>query len=539
MPLGRSIEVRLAAWYSLLLILGLASLGAVLWFGVSYSLTASVDDRLEERVRRLSDYVAAEFGDAEETVHVRGQAAEIKGLVRGFDAAAGLIVIGDTEIRLTPETTFDRGTGVSGFADLSAGQYLCIELSQRDSLWFAGEISLERGFESELREELSEFLMASPDGRWISIRTKDGAPFLPAGQADVEIPWLEGATRSVRTVAADGGVHRVLQDDAAFAGREFRIQASAPLDAVLAAQRRLLHWLAWAAPVGLLLSVGGGYAISRSALRPVEEVVSVAETMDLGRLSERLRVPASGDIVERLARTFNGMLDRLEGSVQRLDEFTADASHELRSPVSVIRTTAELALRHTRSSEELRADMREIQREASRLTDLLEDLLTLARSGSAAPEKKEIDLSAVAVEVAEQHRRMHPSRLIGVKVHGDPVRVSGHELSVRRLLSILLDNAVRHTRDGAEVAVSVEASGENCRLEVLDTGDGIPPEHIDRIFDRFYRVDSARDRAGGGSGLGLAIAKWIAEVHGARIEVQSQVGRGTVFSVKFPRPSRG
>lgn len=534
MPVSRSIEVRLAAWYSLLLVVGLTSLGAALWLGVSYSLTASVDDALEERIRRLSDYVAAEFGNAQGQVHIQGDEAEIKGVVDRLDAEGGLLVIGGTEVLLTPETDFDRGTGVSSTEDLKVGQYLGVELSQEDSRWFAEEISLEGSFESELREELSEFLMASPDGRWIRIRAADGEPFLPVVQADGKIPWL-GEDRVVRTIELEDGARRVLQDSALFAGSEFQVQTSTPLDAVIAAQRRLVRWLLWALPIGLLLSLGGGYWISRSALRPVEDVVSVAETMDLNRLSERLPVSPTGDVVERLARTFNSMLDRLEGSVRRLDEFTADASHELRSPVSVIRTTAELALRHARSPGELQQDMREIQQEAARLSELLEDLLTLARSGSSAsaPEKRGVDLAALVVDVAEQHQRIHPKRIILMDVPDGETTVAGHELSLRRLLSILLDNAIRHTPEQAEVEVSL-SSGETCRLTVADTGDGIPPEQLDRVFARFYRADSSRDRSDGGFGLGLAIGKWIAQAHGARIGVDSTVGKGATFFVEFP-----
>ncbi|MDA0205455.1 MAG: HAMP domain-containing sensor histidine kinase [Acidobacteria bacterium] len=306
------------------------------------------------------------------------------------------------------------------------------------------------------------------------------------------------------------------------------------LAAIVSAKRRLLVNLAWAVPLVIVLSLGGGYHVARSALQPIESVVAVAQGIDVGKLSERLDAPSSGDVVERLAKTFNGMLDRLEGSVRRLEEFTADASHELRSPVAVIRTTAELALRQDRTPTQLRSDMQEIEREAARLTSLIENLLTLARSDAngMTPNKRPVDLFALVVEVGDQHRRLHPSRALAVEIPSLYAYVLGDEASLRQLLAILLDNAVRHTPDEASITISLRTEGDAHRLSVADTGNGIPDDELGRIFDRFYRGDSSRG-VDGGFGLGLSIARWIAESHDACIKVESVVGKGSVFSVRL------
>ena len=491
MRFPRSIEFRLAAWYSLLLMVGLGSLGAVLWVGVDYSMTAAVDDLLTARVARILDFVDAEFGET--TLDGGPEDGELEGYVEhvGSPPAA---------------------------------------------------VSLEAGVFGELREELSEYAYGVPDGSRIHIRSDDGQTLLPVGasfKAKSVVAWQEpsGDGKAFSTLETAAGAFRVLNSPALLVGRSYRIQVASSLEAVTATRERLLWWLLWAVPAGVLVSFTGGYLISRAAMRPVERVVDVASKMDVGRLSERIDVPPSRDVVERLAETFNDMLARLEGSVNRLEEFTADASHELRGPVAVIRTTAELALRHARSDEELREDMQEIHDEAARLTDLIEDLLALARADSGADSEPmtDVDLGALARDAHEKYRRMAGSRKLGIDVGEGSAVVRGHSASLRRLLVILLDNAVRHTAEDASVSVSVRTDSDQVTLTVSDTGQGIPSDKLSRVFDRFYRVDSSRNRSKGGFGLGLSIAKWIAESHRGGVTAESEVGRGSSFAVLLPR----
>jgi signal transduction histidine kinase len=261
--------------------------------------------------------------------------------------------------------------------------------------------------------------------------------------------------------------------------------------------------------------------------------------MDVHRLSERLDVPPTGDLVQRLAETFNGMLGRLQVSVKRLDEFTADASHELRNPVSVIRTTAELALRQARTDENLRKDMVEIHEQATRLTNLIEDLLTLARadSGGSGEPMCDVEFRALVYEVSEQYRRVAGERRIVVDVEETADTVWGHGPSLRRLIAILLDNAIQHTPADSWIHVAAARDGSLLVLSVADTGEGIPQADLPRVFDRFYRVDSSRNRSNGGVGLGLSIARWIAESHGGSITVTSEPGKGSTFRVQLPIPA--
>ena len=532
----RSLEFRLAAWYSLLLLVGLAALGGALWFGVDYSMTRAVDDLLVARVEALRAFVHAELGDTLPDLTQGDEEGEVKSTIEEVDPEGRWVAMAGDKIFLTPETRFDSDFSEFSRADLAPGMYVGVEVERAEGRWVAFEISQERDFDSELRVELREYVMGAPEGSMIEVRTAGGEAVLAAS---APIEWLEAESpgRSIRTVGPAGAQYRVLRGSLDLVGRPYEIQVATDFKAVAIAQHRLVGLLVPALPLSLVLCVGGGYLISRRALRPIEDIVDVAGTMTVERLSERLEYPHSGDVVERLGDTLNAMLDRLEASVKRLEEFTADASHELRSPVSVIRTTAELALRHDRSAEELRGDMAAIEEEAGRLTELIEDLLTLARADGAvdAAPMEAVDLGELAREVGEQYRLLHAGRRITIEA--PPVVMRGHAPSLRRLLVILLDNAAQHTPPDAEVTIQAREGDNGPEVAVRDTGEGIPPDVLPRIFDRFYRSDGARNRTGGGFGLGLSIAKWIVESHGGRITAQSRPGEGTAFLASFPRPA--
>jgi signal transduction histidine kinase len=289
-------------------------------------------------------------------------------------------------------------------------------------------------------------------------------------------------------------------------------------------------------PLALVLSAGGGLYIARRALAPLDRMARTAAGITASSLGSRIDVPPTGDSLSRLALTFNEMLERLERSLQRIEQFSADASHELRTPLSVIRTTSELALRHGRTEEEYRADLSDIHAQAVRLSELIEVLLSLSRQGvdGRTVDMSEIDVASLAAEVGRQFKKDAESRglTLDIEVPSHAVTVVGNDPALRRLIASLLENALAHTRSGGIiVSVRDEASKE---LSVADTGEGIPADALGRIFDRFYRVDSSRSRATGGEGLGLAIAQRIAQLHHAELSVESRLGEGSRFVVRFP-----
>lgn len=291
-------------------------------------------------------------------------------------------------------------------------------------------------------------------------------------------------------------------------------------------------------PFFLLVSSAAGYWISRRALRPVDVITAKARSISIRNLSERLPVSGTGDELQRLAETCNQMLDRLEESVIRMKQFTADASHELRGPLSLNRTVAEVALRNPEIDQKSRAGFEEIVEETAKATALLEDMLTLARAdaSSLTGALEPVDLAFVMMETCEAARAIAGQHGLELSVScrpETPAPILGDAPSLRRLIWIVLDNAIKYTKSPGRIAVKLDWDSSKAIFEVSDTGIGIAQSDLPHIFDRFYRADRSRSEVEG-NGLGLAIARWIAELHHARLEVVSTEGAGTIFRTYFP-----
>ena len=293
--------------------------------------------------------------------------------------------------------------------------------------------------------------------------------------------------------------------------------------------------------VALALAWGGGYFLAGRALAPVDRITRAAERIGAEDLSRRLALRLPDDELGRLAAAFDGMIDRLERAFRRQRQFTADASHELRTPLAIIRSQLELARGRPREAAYDRRVLDSIHEETERLGHLVENLLILARADAGRPlEQAPLDLEELLAEAGERMAPLAHERGIALEATADETAaVRGDAVRLGQLLLNLLDNALRHTPSGGRVTVSLEPAAAGVLLKVADTGCGIAPEHLPRIFERFYRADEARSRAAGGAGLGLAICEAVARAHGGRLEVESEVGRGTTFSLWLPAASAG
>jgi len=318
----------------------------------------------------------------------------------------------------------------------------------------------------------------------------------------------------------------------------YAVQVAAPLNEFYEALHRFRVML-WLALPPLLIAAGlGGYWISRKALKPVDQITAAAESISIRNLSDRLEVPQTADELQRLSETLNGMLGRLNSSVQRMSQFTGDASHELRAPVSLIRTTAELAVRGGRTDHEYHEDMVQILAEAERTSRLIDSLLLLARAdaGEDGMQRELTDVVSSAREAVERGRALANERGIELssELSGSPTIMLGDGDALRRLVFILIDNAIKYNTPGGSVRVRVCIEDGSAVCSVRDSGIGIALEDQAHIFDRFWRADKVRSRGEGGAGLGLSIARWIVERHQGTIEVTSHLGRSTTFTVKLP-----
>jgi len=477
----QTIRGRLTAWYSIALALTLAAFAAVL-YGARRS--ASYQD-LDQRIQ--------------------SEAALTGGILAESYRARGVLVRGDTAGR--PVLIPDLAALLEAVPD-----YLII--TARDgSLLFASPDA--RALTFQQVEQLRLVAAAPPSGR-----TSGALRLEPDG------PNLHYALRYVTDAGPQFG--------AILAGANLR---TAELSA-----EQLLSTIALILPLGLVTALLVGSWIARRALAPVDRIITeVREITDGRSLHRRLAEPMVKDELGRLTETLNQMVTRLERSFAALRRFTADASHELKTPLTVLRAGVERAITMPNLPSEALAALEETLQEINRMTELVEALLMLARAdeGTAPLHRETVDLRAIVEETGETGELLAAEAGVNMEVAtpADPVIVPVDASRIRQLILNLLTNAVKYTPAGGSVRLLLGPSNGRVTLTVADSGVGIAPGDLPHIFDRFWRADSARTRTGerSGTGLGLAICKWIAEAHGGTIDVQSRPGRGTTFTVTLPR----
>lgn len=313
------------------------------------------------------------------------------------------------------------------------------------------------------------------------------------------------------------------------------VQVAAPLTRMEVSLRRLLLWLLLLVPLTLAMTSAVGWFLARIALRPVAQMIAQVRQISAKALDKRVDVLHTGDEVEELAETFNDMLVRLERGFRRLRQFSAAASHELRTPLTVMKGELEVTLRKPRDPEEYRRTLVTHLSTIDEISRTVEELLTLAHSEAAdgALEWHPVELNALVQQASETWQKVANDKGISLELPSQqPVWVRGEKRLLSRLVSNLLDNAIRYSPTGGKVSVRAEQWRNKACLLVQDTGPGIPPGEIPDIFDRFFKSSSPRGTLS--TGLGLGLCRWIAEIHHGRIEVASPPGQGAAFTVWFP-----
>lgn len=382
---------------------------------------------------------------------------------------------------------------------------------------------------------------------WDGVRLvaeKPGSAGLPASRLIPQEPPASGAGFHVQSV--EGVNYRVAVAPAWVPSSNTRYTVAAteslePVEDEMRTVRRVLFVLI---PTFLLLAASGGYVIARRSLVPVLAMARTAGQISSHNLNQRLAVENGGDELGLLAHTFNRMFERLDGAFDQQRQFMADASHELRTPVSIALTATQVSLAQKDAPPEALHETLEVVRsQMLRLRRVVEDMFTLAQadSGVFQPMNAGFYLDEVLQESATAGKVLGGAKGVGVNVERtvSGAAYHGDEGLIRQLLMILIDNAVKFTAPGGKVDLALDASGEGYSIHVSDTGAGIAPEDQPLIFRRFFRVSKSRSRsepgAGGGAGLGLAIGQWIAGLHEGSLVLESSSAQGTVFRILLPR----
>jgi signal transduction histidine kinase len=519
--IGRYLSVRgkLTLWYGAMCAITLAVAGMAMYVYVQHSLDGEIDQKLQQTAAAVNGAVGQGLTGAPSAKMagpgytpfyvqkcdstVKGQGLIPPGLLRYCDAirsvldrdSAGLSAPGQFEqVRLE----FSAAAGSSAIP----GQVV-ITASGHD------KVDLYTGVRYGL-DWYEDFLAAATGIHASYLSGSSGSTHLREYLSPLQLP---PAVRRLHT----GGALEVFQNRTTY-------------DSI---QHTLLLTLLLGAPLGLLLALIAGWWIARAALRPINRISRTVRIIGESRdLSRRLNFVGPDDEVGRLAATFDGMMVRLERVFETQKRFIADASHELRTPLTAIRGNADLL--RIAPPEDRDACLSAIRREAERMTRLVSDLLLLAEADVAEQQIQigRVDLDDVVTDVFQAARVISGGRVDVVLENADPVCVPGDADRIKQLLLNLMDNAVKFTPEGGTVSIGMWREGEMARIDVADSGVGIPPEEQAAIFERFYRVEESRSKRG--SGLGLAISTWIVHAHNGSISVSSQPGKGSTFTVRLP-----
>ena len=394
--------------------------------------------------------------------------------------------------------------------------------------------------EQEIRKELgrrarNDFRFRVLDDSGRQLLTSDPAQEFPPTPPEISA-GLEGFT----TISGSDqhSAVRVLRQPILLANRKAWAEVTYSLDQMHANLRHYgMLWLG-TVPLVVLLAAVGGSLLARRSLRPVSEMIAGAKRVEGDPSGKRMEVRGTGDELDQLAETLNVMLGRIERHVQQITQFTADASHELRSPLAALRGAAEVALTRRASAEELRSVLENAVDQYDRLTRIAEDLLLLARADThqTVCHLERISVEDVVRSATDLYSAVAENRNIELTFSATGQHeVEGDFGRLLQLVGNLIDNAVKNTPAGGRIELFAGSDDQQVFIRITDTGMGIPAHHVPHVFDRFYRADDSRDRStASGAGLGLSICKAIVTIHQGTISLTSFEGRGTEVLVRLP-----
>lgn len=375
----------------------------------------------------------------------------------------------------------------------------------------------------------------APVNRVLYLRGLSAAPHIQRS-----LPAPDPGTQGFLSIRTPAGARvRTFAAERSIGGWLLLVRVARTEDGLVDGVRQLLLIFLVSIPVGVGLAGAAGYVVSGWMLAPLSQMAARAKSISADRMSERLPVENQTDELGRLAAVFNETFGRLEDSFDRLKRFSADASHELRTPLTAIRSVGEIGLRQRHDHAGYREIIGSMLEEADRLARLIDDLLTLSRleSGRAVVRREPLDLARLVVEVADQLQVLAEERSVMLDVAPmTSMTLEADASMLRQAIMNVVDNAIKFTGNATRVRVWAISTADEYRLAVDDEGAGIPPEHRDRVAQRFYRVDDGRSREAGGTGLGLSIADWALTAHHGRLEIDENERGGARIWLVLPRP---
>jgi heavy metal sensor kinase len=410
----------------------------------------------------------------------------------------------------------------------------------------------QRSLPPDLDELFRRFFGSDPSSRYFEMLDPRGhqrggrataPPPLPLSPEALQAV-LNGVATFETIVGPDVYPIRVLNSPVIEAGRVTNVvQVGISLENMMKTLRRFDLIMAAVFPLGLLLAGGGGWLLARRALMPVDRMAQAVLRISSEHLQERLPETGTGDELDRLAGTLNAMLTRLEDSFHQIRQFSADASHELQTPLTILKGEIEVALRSPRTPQDYQRVLHSSLEEIDRISRLVGGLLLLARAdaGVLRLDLQPVNLSDLVNEVVARMQRLAEEKAIDLHSElATPVCIMGDKEHLQRLLLNLVDNAIKYTPPGGRVNLALTCDESHARISITDTGIGLSPDEQQQIFTRFYRSAEAKSQ-GGGAGLGLCIVRSIATAHGGAIEVANTPGHGSTFTVVLPaqRPTTG
>jgi len=488
---NQGIRVQLTLWYILVFTVLILLFGTVFYVNLRASLSTSFDSALQLR----TEQIAAGITDKNGKIVISDVSGELPGLIDNDDP---------TDANATAQTTpgSNHQTHHEPEPNVDVGALVRVMNNSGRTIYVSPAFTF-------LNVPAASFTQPSHGTSWQGTITAHNGHFV----------------RLYSTALVENG-------------RVFGVvQVGEPLASLDNTLRSILLEFLLIVPFVLVFGALGSYWLAARAFGPIHRLTRTAQQIEAEDLQQRVPVPRARDEVQDLALTFNEMIERLDKAFTQQRRFVADASHELRTPVAAIRSLTDVVLAQGATEEEYVNVLSEVNVVTERLGHLINDLLTLARAdeGQVLLERKPVRLDLLATDVAESTESLAIERDITVVVDAqEPVLVLGDEVRLIQVILNLLQNALTYTNAGGKVSLIVEAGDKNALLTVRDTGIGIAPEHLEHIFERFYRADAARSRADGGSGLGLAIVDWIVRAHKGTISVESQPGKGTTFTVSLP-----